>query len=293
MKFQHNFKKPKKNRNRKRNHNNIPSSVISIPHSINISSKKNLYIDYKFNFKYNPFWSMYLENFNLPDSYFQNIPQHSKKYCVIVEPRIHQYLIPTIQNYMHLLQHKGWGLIIFHGSHNASYLHESLKNWKHVHFINLGVPNLTIPLYNKLFTSLEFWYILHHHFGCKYALIFQTDSLLLKDNVDDFLQYDYIGAPWPRSFKNVFVGNGGLSLRNVKKMIIILKKIPYNHMNEDVYFCNSAKRLHLNIPNREVAMRFSVERFYYGNHIPTGVHKPKLEYLRHFFTYLKQTSSSS
>ena len=40
-------------------------------------------------------------------------------------------------------------------------------------------------------------------------LIFQTDSCLLKEGIDKFIDYDYIGAPW--AHYNNEVGNGGFS----------------------------------------------------------------------------------
>lgn len=55
-------------------------------------------------------------------------------------------------------------------------------------------------------------------------LIFQTDTLInpkYKDLIYEFIDYDYVGAPW---ISNGDVGNGGLSLRKKSKMIEIIKK---------------------------------------------------------------------
>lgn len=78
------------------------------------------------------------------------------------------------------------------------------------------------------------------------VLIFQTDTLLLKGDskgkggILDFIDYDYIGAPWhvtANAGSNIWlrrtqrhgglregVGNGGLSLRDVPTMLRIAQK---------------------------------------------------------------------
>lgn len=50
----------------------------------------------------------------------------------------------------------------------------------------------------------------------EWLLVFQTDSILCansRQNLNDFLDYDWVGAPWNPSGR--FGGNGGLSLRRV------------------------------------------------------------------------------
>ena len=55
-----------------------------------------------------------------------------------------------------------------------------------------------------------------NYFKTEHALIIQHDGFVLNAGAwtDDFLKYDYIGAPWP----NRRVGNGGFSLRSKKLM---------------------------------------------------------------------------
>jgi hypothetical protein len=50
----------------------------------------------------------------------------------------------------------------------------------------------------------------------EWLLVFQTDSILCansRQNLNDYLDYDWVGAPWNPSGR--FGGNGGLSLRRV------------------------------------------------------------------------------
>lgn len=49
--------------------------------------------------EYEPYWSNYLKQFDIPNKMIK-IPEETKKYCVIVECRIHKNLIYVIKNYM-------------------------------------------------------------------------------------------------------------------------------------------------------------------------------------------------
>jgi hypothetical protein len=129
------------------------------------------------------------------------------------------------------------------------------------------VDNFTNVEHSEYMESNEFWLKVK---GEK-ALIFQTDSLLLREGVDEFLEYDYIGAPWRKPKENQLVGNGGLSLRTVAKMV----EVCYNHKPveqiwEDIFFIK-----HLagkGVANVETAKKFSMEDVYSTN--PFGVHNP-------------------
>jgi len=71
-----------------------------------------------------------------------------------------------------------------------------------------------------------------------YVLITQWDSWVTNPSKwsDEFLSYDYIGAPWPNKNKNN-VGNGGFSLRS-KRLLHAAKKIGGNDFHpEDIFIC--------------------------------------------------------
>lgn len=83
---------------------------------------------------------------------------------------------------------------------------------------------------------------LYKHVGSDYCLVVQDDGYILNSNAwtDEFLNYDYIGAPWinhhyiPDENK---VGNGGFSLRS-KKLINLCKDLSISENdNEDVVIC--------------------------------------------------------
>jgi len=239
-----------------------------------------------------PEWNEYLKQFDLPCSHYNNIQLKSTKQCVIVEPRIHSHLIPVIKNFMYLLQNKGWGLTIFHGTDNEEFLKTNLEGWKQIKFININIQNLTKLEYSNLLCSQTFWKVLIH-LNCEHALIFQVDTVLLKDSIDDFIQYDYIGAPWYQKWLGVLeVGNGGLSLRNTKKMLEITIKYPRTSFleNEDIYFSywllqDKSKVL----PSFERAKEFSVETVYHND--TCGMHQPRIENFPDYAAFVKLLSN--
>ena len=129
---------------------------------------------------------------------------------------------------------------------------------------NLNVDNLTIPEYNELLTSKEFY----DNIPTKIFLIFQTDSVICNENVDlldDFMKYDYVGAPWKDA-----VGNGGFSLRRKSKVLEIISKCKRGNDNEDVYFANPCVSIFK--PSMDNAKFFSTESIYSDKSF--GVHKP-------------------
>ena len=230
-----------------------------------------------------PEWIEYQAQFDLPAEYFQEIPAETTKYCVMVEPRAHPRLIIVIKNFMYLLQKKGWGLIIFHSSDNESYLKDGLAGWPNVQYVPVLGSSMTVAEYNDFDCSGEFWGKLIQY-NCYHALMFQTDTVLLKDNVDDFIQYDYVGAPWAVRWLDMDIGNGGLSLRNVFRMWLIARQgqrtvqTPFGERflrNEDIFFCWHLKQNRANLPTVDVAKQFSIETIWYED--PCGIHQPHIE----------------
>ena len=85
---------------------------------------------------------------------------------------------------------------------------------------------------------------LHAFVETKYCLIIQPDGFVINPGAwqDEFLNYDYIGAPWPEvvkmrnyqeenfSFSKNRVGNGGFSLRS-KRLLEICSKIDFDKLN--------------------------------------------------------------
>jgi len=223
---------------------------------------------------YEPYWTNYLDQFDLSNSFFE-LQLNTNKHCLIIEPRKIEILVKVIKNFMYLLKNKGWGLIVVHGIDNEEFIKSRLSNWKNVIFINMNEHNLTIPMLNRMLTTSNFWKQIKD-LGCDKAVFFQSDALLLKDNVDDYIHYDYVGAPWHTRWLGMLeVGNGGFSLRDISTMIEITSKYSnYNFYNEDIYFSYHCMMMKKNIPSLHEAMKFSMEGVYYND--PIGLHQPAL-----------------
>lgn len=231
-----------------------------------------------------PEWIDYQAQFDLGPEYFQSITNDRRKLCVIVESRSHPKLLIVIKNFMYLLQKKGWGLAIFHCKENKQFIQDGLAGWPNVNYVEIDTDQLTSNDYSNMLCEPQFWNILIH-MGCQHSLIFQLDTVLLKDNVDDFLEYDYVGAPWCVNWLDLIdVGNGGLSLRNVRKSLMITQQCPRTLItpmgerflnNEDIYFCYYFKIQNDKLPTAEIAKKFAIETVFYED--PCGIHQPHID----------------
>jgi hypothetical protein len=112
----------------------------------------------------------------------------------------------------------------------------------------IKINNLDYEQYNKFIV-----YDLYKHIDTTHALIIQDDGFVVNpEKWDDvFLNYDYIGAPWPLpndsfSYRDPFgniirVGNGGFSLRS-KKILSLAENLNlewksyFGFYNEDGFF---------------------------------------------------------
>lgn len=123
----------------------------------------------------------------------------------------------------------------------------------------------SISNYSKLLIQKNFYEFFKDY---EYILIYQLDCFAFKDNLDYFvdLGYNYYGAAWLHNNLYKVVGNGGLSLRNVKAFIEnIEERTDLEYINkcegefiEDLAFCNGFYRIK-NICPYDVAEQFSFE----------------------------------
>lgn len=134
--------------------------------------------------------------------------------------------------------------------------------------------------YSRLIASTRFWSSLK----AEHVLLFQMDSVLCSMSpwtVGDFLQYDYIGAPWIDRWYGMDIGNGGLSLRKTKTMIRITQDFKFNESeNEDIYFARGIYKLaerdfKIKIPPVHVAAKFAYEAGKLPRVTSFGVHKTR------------------
>lgn len=120
-------------------------------------------------------------------------------------------------------------------------------------------------------------YHLNDYIATPFCLSIQRDGVVVHPKLwsDEFLNFDYVGAPWPidnafkaNNGKYVRVGNGGFSLRS-KKLLALGKEmeIPFTSstgcVHEDVFICvengEEYESAGIRFADVETAARFSRE----------------------------------
>jgi hypothetical protein len=97
-----------------------------------------------------------------------------------------------------------------------------------------------------------------------HVLIIQWDGFVLNPHLwdNEFLQYDYIGAPWWYDSRNV--GNGGFSLRSKKLLLALMDPVYTLTHPEDDKICreygHDLEMMHdIRFAPEELAAKFSFE----------------------------------
>jgi len=154
----------------------------------------------------------------------------------------------------------------------------------------------SIEGYNRLMLSTKFY---SRFKSWDYMLIYQLDCFIFKDDIERWLEgeYDYIGSPWPHcerqlnfyksllysrwslvgalkkridfnQGKKIFVGNGGFSIRKIRKfenisqlLHLFFKKHLGGHVNEDYIWSILVTKYFSNfkIPSVAIASKFALE----------------------------------
>lgn len=184
-----------------------------------------------------------------------------------------------------------WSIVIVTSESNVQYYENEIRERFYGHTIVttynlLDWKHFDIDTYNIVLKSSDFWSLYKNYSKC---LLVQDDGILINHGVEDFLQYDYVGSPWYVCPENAelqslcpgMVGNGGLSLRDVDKMIGVTstfvkeKDRPFNRslqpIPEDVYFSKYVVELGGTIPDSTTAKAFAFEQVFNMN--ACGIHK--------------------
>jgi len=210
-------------------------------------------------------------------NYVPVVSDNTNYSAVIMETREHHHLEVVIKNFMYFLNESNsdikWGLYIFHSDDNKKFVENFTNDWKNVKLKNIGSNISNQNDYSTILTNSTFW----NTIKSDNILIFQPDTILLRNGIDKFLGHSYVGAPWLKPKEGKLIGNGGLSFRKKQKMIEIINshstELIDNMYNEDIFFCKYLKEN--DVPSLELCKEFAVEDIYYKN--PLGLHQPKIE----------------
>jgi hypothetical protein len=193
------------------------------------------------------------------------------KVAVIVEPRKHEFFEEVIRNVMFILP-KDWNLHIITHKDHKEWVESLFPNWQ-IKISTIEKPNFTVDDYNQFLMTESFWTNIDE----ENILIFQTDVMLFNDNIDDFIQYDFIGANYfdvNHTSVNNGGNNGGFSFRHKTAMIDCIQKLSqrdihnyllsnnkgiYGLIPEDIYFSNSCEILNKKLCPVSERSKFSIE----------------------------------
>lgn len=178
--------------------------------------------------------------------------EDSTRIAVIIEPRNHCDLEYVIRNVSHFLGPE-FKIILFHGRQNiplALYLQSILPG---LYLSPLAHDNLCSQEYNQILLSIAFW---DHFPATSKVVVFQTDSIMLRFGMEEFMEYDYVGSPW----HDGEIGNGGFSLRDRDCMLQVLQQFTYDlSLNEDGWFSRHVSAVGGKLAPRSVGNEFGAE----------------------------------
>lgn len=217
-----------------------------------------------------------------------NISASKHELCgVIIESRKHPLLETVVLEFVERLNIP---VQIFHGASAERFIVESkigkLIDDGKVVLTPLLSDELPPYMYNTIVMHKRFW---NNLIGNRKVLIFQTDTLLCQNSrysIDDFMDFDYIGAKRPlmRPFGAIAPGgNGGLSLRDWTLSIECLNQYDAEKWiaAEDAFFGLHTALLGGNVGSEDDCAKFASQHEYlydsFGAHNVRNMNKENID----------------
>ncbi|KAI9098351.1 hypothetical protein DFS34DRAFT_110657 [Phlyctochytrium arcticum] len=209
-------------------------------------------------------------------------PRYDKnKVAIMIETRPLPSLVPVILYYMSVLR-EDWPFVVYYTARNAHLFYRSVAIRHRLQSGKLELRQLPVDIpyasYNDIsafLTNQTFW---AKDFVGEHILFFQTDSILCANSaldLEDFMGFDWIGAPWPENHANTWTrgGNGGFSLRRRSRMLRVLDHYKWAPgLAEDQFFCEQMATFDDAIlPTIKTSSKFSLQ--FIPNTFPVGIHK--------------------
>lgn len=164
------------------------------------------------------------------------------KVALLIEDRPQPLLAPTLLHFIYALP-PDWHFRFMGSRASVAHVNKSAAIREQVRLgkldLGLSPSNLSTAgqeMISRFFTTL--WLYEKVLQPAEVLLVFQSDSMVCansKHNVDEYTQYDWVGAPWEPEGR--WGGNGGLSIRRVSRIIDVLRnqKRIENSEPEDVW----------------------------------------------------------
>lgn len=232
---------------------NIPT-IPTIPNiSTNPTPKKSDSIERKILTDFDKFSEICLRLLkSVKNENAKEISKNGLKETVFIEFRILPHTEQIIRNCINKLD-ATWSHTVVCGNDNYNFCVKICNKINvNIKIIKLDVSNFNQNKYNNLLLTKDFWNL----FNGEKLLIYQSDSYIFKSNIDDFLDYDYVGSPFYNSRKIVLaqeqVGNGGLSLRSKTKMLEVLDKVKLDLKDYSKFICSYRRAARLDFIPEDV-----------------------------------------
>ncbi|KAL7746987.1 hypothetical protein RI367_007699 [Sorochytrium milnesiophthora] len=204
---------------------------------------------------------------------------NTSRLAMIIETRPQPQLLPVILYFMSVLR-DDWPFLVYHTAANAHLLRTPAAQ-HHIRSGKLQVqllpPNVRYSNYDEVsafLTNKALW----EGFAAENILFFQADAILCANSdadIEDYLHFDWIGAPWPDWHEDSQTrgGNGGLSLRRRSRMLRVLEKFQWTPgVAEDVFYSKAlASFSDANLPTHAQSAKFSHQMV--PSDRPIGIHK--------------------
>jgi len=222
-----------------------------------------------------------------------NVPEDSIAYCVnlynlttfskngkyvavMLESRFCDIKILLIQVSRFLSSE--WSVMLYVTSNVYDNYKKLAEEFNNIQVFIIEYPLTSVTDYNNILLDVSFW---EKFISFSKILIFQSDTMIYKYGIENFLKFDYVGAPWPTSL-GIQGGNGGLSLRSIQPSIECLKideiKIPQyaqydinqkrlGRQPEDIVFALGMKQLGYNVATNDSAKHFSIESVEFNKNV--------------------------
>ncbi len=153
---------------------------------------------------------------------------NESKVALLIENRPFPLLAPLMLHFISVVP-PDWRFRFMGSVESVAYINESVAIQQQVAAGKLDLTyipaNMTTGSQEEISQFLtNLWIYEVYLQPAEWLLIFQSDSMLCansKQTLNDFLDYDWVGAPWNPNGR--YGGNGGLSLRKVSTIIDILR----------------------------------------------------------------------
>ncbi|KAK1826952.1 hypothetical protein QBC39DRAFT_421801 [Podospora conica] len=153
---------------------------------------------------------------------------NSSRLALLIENRPSPVLSPLMLHFISVVP-PDWTFRFMGSPTSVAHLNSSVAIRAHVATGKLQLTHIPANMttnsqeeISRFLTNLWLWESVLA--PAEHVLVFQTDSILCANSrrtLNDFLDYDYVGAPWAADAR--FGGNGGLSLRRRSAVVDVLR----------------------------------------------------------------------